>query len=262
MGGDETRNPLSGAGVNSRATSSWNLSHGIGNPPSALGKRLRLSYTKTVAERGKKSIITGLMLSIDYWMPAYDFVERHETRAQAEAYRVYQSIRAADFGHNFLFKSLLGLRALPQLALDPARVGKLASGLSSESKLTLDTFFQNGFALLEERDGQEMVIGLTGRFWLPTGAIVRTEPTEFRQPRPEGVAKAAWNFVVGRAVDGSSTLVTETRVWCPDTTCRRSFGAYWMFIRPFSGLLRRIMLKEIKRIAERQSNRFEQEIAL
>ena len=194
------------------------------------------------------------MLSIDYWMPTYDFAERHETRARAAPGRVYQAIRAADFGHNSLFKLLLGLRALPHLLLNPPKAGQMASGRAPESKLTLDVFFHNGFVMLEERNGHEMVIGLTGRFWRPTGAIVRTDPVEFRLPTPEGAVKAAWNFAVRRATDDSTLLTTETRVWCPDTAARRYFRAYWTLIRPFSGLLRRIMLREIQKTAEKHAN--------
>jgi hypothetical protein len=194
------------------------------------------------------------MLSIDYWMPTYDFAERHEARARAAPGRVYQAIRAADFGHSSLFKSLLGLRALPNLLLNPSKAMEMASGLPPESKLTLDVFFHSGFVMLEERNGQEMVIGLTGRFWRPSGATVRTDPVEFRLPTPEGAVKAAWNFAVRRATDGSTLLTTETRVWCPGAAARRRFRAYWTLIRPFSGLLRRIMLKEIQKTAKKQAN--------
>jgi hypothetical protein len=202
------------------------------------------------------------MLSIDYWMPTYDFAECHEIRTRAAPEGVYQAIRAADFGRHSIFKLLLGLRALPHLLLNPPKAGQMASGLTPESKLTLDLFFQNGFVMLEERQGQEMVIGLTGRFWRPTGGIVRTDPSEFRAPAPERAAKAAWNFTVRRAADNSSLLTTETRIWCPDTASRRWFRAYWTLIRPFSGLLRRIMLKEIQKTAEKQANGSSQEIAL
>jgi hypothetical protein len=202
------------------------------------------------------------MLSIDYWMPIYDFAERHEMRASAAPERVYEAIRAADFGRNSLIKLLLGMRALPSLLLNPAKAGEMARELIPGSKLTLDGFFQSGFVMLEERRGQEMVIGLTGRFWRPAGGIVRTDPVEFRLPTPRGVAKAAWNFIVRSETDGSCVIATETRIWCPDTVARRWFRAYWTLIRPFSGLLRVMMLKEIQRTAEAQANGNPREIIL
>jgi hypothetical protein len=45
-------------------------------------------------------------------------------------------------------------------------------------------------------------------------------------------------------------LTTETRIKCLDNESRRSFGFYWMFIQPFSGLIRMEMLRAIKRKAE------------
>jgi hypothetical protein len=46
------------------------------------------------------------------------------------------------------------------------------------------------------------------------------------------------------------TLTTETRVWAADPSSRRRFRLYWLAIRPFSGLIRRLWLREIKRTAE------------
>ena len=55
----------------------------------------------------------------------------------------------------------------------------------------------------------------------------------------------AFNF----AVDGGE-LTTETRVFLTDARARRSFGAYWLVIRPFSGLIRREWLAGIVRRAD------------
>jgi hypothetical protein len=44
--------------------------------------------------------------------------------------------------------------------------------------------------------------------------------------------------------------VTETRVASTDDEARRKFGWYWRLIGPFSALIRRVMLGQIKREAE------------
>ena len=46
-------------------------------------------------------------------------------------------------------------------------------------------------------------------------------------------------------------LTTETRILATDRRTRRSFGAYWFLIRPYSGLIRRELLKVVARRAER-----------
>ncbi|TMB67768.1 MAG: hypothetical protein E6J43_07850, partial [Chloroflexi bacterium] len=49
-------------------------------------------------------------------------------------------------------------------------------------------------------------------------------------------------------------LFTETRVRCLGVPSRRWFRLYWLVIRPFSGLLRRSMLRGIKIDAIRQAH--------
>ena len=51
-----------------------------------------------------------------------------------------------------------------------------------------------------------------------------------------------------RIEDG--TLSTETRVHIPDPAARRKFRRYWRAIRPFSGLIRILVLRAAKRRAE------------
>jgi hypothetical protein len=50
---------------------------------------------------------------------------------------------------------------------------------------------------------------------------------------------------------GTTRLATETRVLCLDDESRRRFRLYWLFIGPFSGLIRRKILRSIKHEAER-----------
>ena len=51
-----------------------------------------------------------------------------------------------------------------------------------------------------------------------------------------------------RIEDG--TLSTETRVHIADPAVRRKFRRYWRVIRPFSGLIRILLLRAAKRRAE------------
>ena len=105
------------------------------------------------------------------------------------------------------------------------------------------------FETLGEIANKELLIGLAGRFWTPWGDLQKIDASNFRSFDKSGYAKAVWNF----SLDGSGNethLTTETRIKCLDTDSRRSFGFYWMFIQPFSGLIRMEMLRTIKRKAE------------
>jgi hypothetical protein len=56
-------------------------------------------------------------------------------------------------------------------------------------------------------------------------------------------------MAIGWRLEGT-VLSTETRVLATDAAARRRFRRYWLAIRPFSGLIRRVWLRAIKRRAE------------
>jgi hypothetical protein len=59
-----------------------------------------------------------------------------------------------------------------------------------------------------------------------------------------------WNFTVRELGGGVVELATETRVRCADAAALRRFRPYWALVRPASGAIRRLMLREIGRVAE------------
>jgi hypothetical protein len=121
---------------------------------------------------------------------------------------------------------------------------------------TLEDMLAGGFAVIEERPSEELVLGTVGRFWRAHAELCETSPVCFRKASCPGTAKVAWNFVVSRpSDDGMTELRTETRVLCADLAARRHFRAYWLLIKPFSGLIRREMLAAIRSAAESTERR-------
>ena len=186
---------------------------------------------------------------IDDYLPEFDAVERHGLVIRAAPARVWAALRAADFGRSPLVATLLGLRALPSLLTAPRRTLRRLRERGAE-RLTLDTFFSRGFVVLEERPDREMVIGLEGRFWTAAGDLRPTDARRFREALAPGLARAAWDFRAEPLPGGRVRLTTETRVCCADAATRRRFRAYWLIVRPGSGLIRRAMLRAIRRAAE------------
>ena len=89
----------------------------------------------------------------------------------------------------------------------------------------------------------ENTLVAVGKPWRPRGGMLVVEDfAAFDEP---GYAKMAVDL---RYVDGR--LVTETRVFLTSRDARRRFRAYWLVIRPFSGLTRRSWLRAAKRRAE------------
>ncbi len=97
---------------------------------------------------------------ISEFMPAFDVVERHETRTRAPAERAYAALRSAELLDSPLVRVLFALRRLP--ALGRAR---RPAGPS-----TLGALLAAGFVLLGEDPPHEIAVGLAGRFWAAKGA--------------------------------------------------------------------------------------------
>ena len=148
------------------------------------------------------------MTQIDTFLPHYDAHEFHTITIAGRPDAVYRAIRSLDFSRSPIIRSL--------------------------------------FILLADHPGQSVVLGLVGRFWLPTGQLLSVAPEDFYAVEPAGCAKAAWDFVIEETRPGRVRLSTETRVRCMDARSRKRFMLYWRVIGPFSAWIRREMLRGIK----------------
>ena len=168
---------------------------------------------------------------IDEFLSEYDFVEKHGISIHAGAADIYRAASETDFADSLIIRWLFWLR-----------------GMATE-KVTLASLKESRFEILGETPNGEILLGLVGRFWTPLGDLIKIDAESFKKFDTAGYAKAVWNFAL--RPDGEATrLTTETRIRCLGSECRRSFGFYWLFIRPFSGLIRMEMLRAIKRKAE------------
>ena len=170
---------------------------------------------------------------IDDYAPDYDVASRHHIDVEASPEAVYAATRKLDLRRSMLVRILFRLRGLPTHRLD------------------MEGFLAFGFVLLDEVPPQELVLGLIGRFWTTRGALQRFEPAVFRAFDQPGFAKAAWTFYLTPQAEGRVRLMTETRVQCTDAASLRRFRRYWWLVGPFSGLIRKEMLRVIKQTAER-----------
>ncbi len=177
---------------------------------------------------------------IDSFAPSPDAVETHHIAIAAPPDVVYRALWIADLGRSPIIKLLLALRSLPDFATHPCRT------LPRNQKITLQTLIDSGFGVLAEQPGKEIVLGVSGKFWRPTGNLSTFNHADFDEQVPPGRARAVWNFSVDES-QGRTILSTETRVICGDRSSRRKFRVYWFFVRPFSGLIRRIMLKNVRK---------------
>lgn len=174
---------------------------------------------------------------LDRWLPRYDASERHSLVIDAPREAIWQTLRHGEFGDSPIIRLLMGLRML-----FAARGQRSAAGA-----FTMDVLPRDGFGILEEDPGREILLGVHGQFWRPSGNVLPFDRDLFAQPVPPGLARAVWNFSLADATPSGVRLTTETRVHCCDAASRRRFRLYWFFVRPFSGLIRIVMLRAIRR---------------
>ncbi len=171
-------------------------------------------------------------MRLEQILPEFDKCEVHETEIAASPSEVYTAVWKMDLSQSKIIRGLFKLRGMP------------------EGGLTLPGLIELGFNVLEDDKENEIVFGLIGSFWSGKPVMEEHDTNSFKEFTTPGNAKAAWNFLIEPMAERRVKLRTETRVKCTDKKSRFIFSLYWFIIRPFSGWIRRIMLKIIKRNAE------------
>ncbi|MGH3078805.1 MAG: hypothetical protein ACRDPZ_11570 [Gaiellaceae bacterium] len=172
------------------------------------------------------------MRSLDEFLPAYEFSERHRIAIDASPARIYTAVRSVCMADIPVGRALWWARRLGRRTGDPTK--------------PFVTAFPG--VVLEDVPGEGVVLGLTGQFWRLRGNLdpagPRTAEHFLTYSRPD-VGKAVIDLRVG-----PSSLSTETRVHVADPVARQKFHRYWLVIRPFSGLIRILLLRAARRRAE------------
>lgn len=123
------------------------------------------------------------------------------------------------------------LRMLPEIASDLLH-GERPPAAPDRLRLRdlADAPWQNGgWTLLDERPGEEIALGLVGKFWRPVISYVGVSSAEFKAFSEPGYAKHVYSLGV-RELDGGTTLLRgEMRVATTDAHARRWFRRYWTF---------------------------------
>lgn len=161
-------------------------------------------------------------------LPVYHHSEHHAVRVDAPPERALAAAKEVTLAELPLARALFRIRRL---------------GATAPEGRMWDLFAANRFAQLDDE-----TFVLVGKPWRLRGSL-RPDIEDFTVFGEPGYAKMALDL---RATpDGKGALLeTETRVYLTDAASRRRFAAYWLLIRPFSGLTRRLWLRAAKRRAE------------
>lgn len=172
------------------------------------------------------------MRPLDDFLPTYEFSERHALAIDAPADRIDEAFRTVSIADIPVARALWFVRRLGRPYGDATKpfVGGELPGV-----------------VLEDVPGEGIVLGLTGQFWRLWGGRDPARPRdadEFMAYARPDTCTAVIDFRVG-----ASSLSTETRVHVADPVARRKFRRYWFVVRPFSGLIRILMLRAARRRA-------------
>jgi hypothetical protein len=176
---------------------------------------------------------------IDDFLPTHDFSAAYEIRINAPPSLVYQCLLRSDFNKPWLVQLLMTIRTGKRPP--PNRVpGDLPKRLQG-----------TGFVILGDVPGEELAIGVAGKFWRPDGGrCLDLTASDFCGFARAGYAKAAWNFRLRTESPKCTVLWTETRIKCFGSAAFRKFRLYWSLVGPFSRLIRKAILKQVKTEAE------------
>jgi hypothetical protein len=168
----------------------------------------------------------------DEFLPEYHFSEIHDISINQSPEHIFALVYDFDFRGSWLIRVLFSLRGMK-------------TGMTIKAGMLQENFME-----LAYRPNDEMVLGLIGQFWKPNGNLKKVAPDQFRAFNEPEFLKATWNFKLIPQSPERTCLQTETRVYCMDKKAKKIFSRYWFFVRPFSGLIRKEILKSIKRKAE------------
>jgi len=175
---------------------------------------------------------------IDEFLRDCEFSAAYEIRIDRPPSLVYRSLLRSDFSQPRLVRFLMTLRT-----------GKWRPHNSEPGDLH-ERLQGTGFVILGEVPDKELVIGVAGQFWrLDGGRCTDLTPQQFPGFSRPGYAKEAWNFKLQSKSAATTVLSTETRIKCFGQALWK-FRLYWSVVEPFSGLIRKAILKQVKVAAE------------
>lgn len=165
---------------------------------------------------------------IDKYLFAFDFNEFHFVKVNAEADGIYEKMLSCDVSRSFLIRLLFRLRGMPK------------------HLYTIQHLTNMGFIKLDEQPGKEIVYGILTTSPTFNCCQSNISPAAFIQNTDASIIKAVINFQLNQESNSMHIISTETRVWCGSKKMRNKFKLYWLFVKPFSQLIRKAMLKEMK----------------
>jgi hypothetical protein len=183
---------------------------------------------------------------LDTMMPAYDVVERHRIRVHAPPHVTLEAATTVDLFQSRIARVVFKTRE---------RVMGAERQAESPSSGLLDYARSLGWGVLAEEPGREIVMGAVTQPWKANVTFRSVPPNSFREFSLPDHVKIAWTLRADPIGHDWSIFRTETRAVATDPGARAKFRRYWALVSPGVWLIRRLMLRPVKREAERGGRR-------
>ena len=171
---------------------------------------------------------------LDELLPEFDVSDTVALAVEAPPRPTWDALLDADLIEVGRRKPIAGglgaIRMVPELA---SRLAKHEGMPPRPETLRLGEIAGSGAAAggdwirLEQRDGEELAVGLVGKFWRPVIEYAEVAPGDFRDFAEPGWAKTVYDLGV-KPLPGERSLLTATmRTATTDPISRRWFRRYW-----------------------------------
>jgi hypothetical protein len=164
---------------------------------------------------------------IDRYLPESHYSNRYSIYCTCSRPSAYEEMLHTNLTGSKLIRFLFKLRGM------------------AGTPLSISDLERFGFIKLGETVQQEIVYGIATHSPTFSHCIHLNSPEDFTGLHAD-VIKSVINFRIEPAQQGCM-ISTETRVWCGSKKLRKKFRLYWFIIKPFSGLIRKTMLKQVRR---------------
>lgn len=170
------------------------------------------------------------------FLPVYDVSDAVAGVVEADREVTWQALLDVDLlklGRAAPLVGMLGaLRMLPEVVghlLHGERPAKPPESMRLRD-LPLIPMYDGGWILLGERPGEELALGLVGKFWRPVIEFARIDSAaEFRAFDEPGFAKTVYDLSARELASNRTLLSGLMRTATTDEHARRWFRRYWSF---------------------------------
>jgi hypothetical protein len=215
----------------------------------------------TLGQRTLPEAMADFELAEDF-LPIYDVSDAVATLTDADQETAWHALLDVDLlqlGREAPVVGLLGaLRVLPEVVghlLHGERPAKPPESMRIRDLPSIP-MYEGGWILLGERPGEEIALGLVGKFWRP---VIEWAPVssagEFREFGEPGFAKTVYALSVRELQPGKTLLSGLMRTATTDEHARRWFRRYWTFgVGSGAHILVGALLDSARRAAEGSDN--------